>query len=345
MKTRLSLSLAILVGFALNPIGTRMEYGPAEGLKLTKSFTGEFTVVLDALDVTMNGEPFPVGIDDADPSDLEGMLSYSVELEEQVNSVSDGRVTDLTRTYSTVSGEVEGGGQSESSSMDELEGQAVRFVWDDETESYTRSLVDEDAEVEEKLLNSLDVEVDVLRLLPSGDIAVGDTWEVPAEAIGGLMIPGIDFVGARERNAEKMDEIPAEFMELFATIQESLEDATIECKFSELSGEGADEVATITFTLAADLPLEIGDMVANQLADQEMPMEMEVDEFTIEFALELQGELVWNVQGGHFSSYEIGGEIGLDGYVTVSAGGGQMEMEGEAEASVEFNVSGSATVN
>jgi len=117
----------------------------------------------------------------------------------------------------------------------------------------------------------------------------------------------------------------------------------IECKFTGLSGDGEDESAVISFTMTAEVSLDLSEVMASQMEEQAQQMEMDMEEFSVDLSLELSGEMLWNVMGAHFDSYEMNGEIALDAYMTMSMGGGQMELEGEAEATAEFTVEGSAT--
>ncbi len=340
MNSRWLLTSALFLGLALNPAATRLEYSPTEGAQIEKTFNGEFTVFIENVDATMNGQPMPIGMDEIDPSEREGVFSYSVEVLDVLKSVADGRATKLVRTYNTVEGTAEGGGNSEEGSFDELVGQSVEFVWDEEGELYTRSLVDEDAEVEDNLIQSLAAEIEMSGLLPEGEVSVGDTWEVPGEMMAALMVPGIDFYAASKLDSEESVEIPVEILD---TLRTSMEEAIIECKFAGLSGDDEGELAVISYTLNAEVSLDLGDVLAEQMDEASEQMEMEMDEFTVDLSLELEGELLWNVKAGRFSSYEIKGEVALDGYMTMTMGGGQMELEGEAEASAEFVVEGEAS--
>ena len=341
MNSRWLLTSTLFLGLAFAPAETRLEYSPTKGNEIEKSFSGEFTVYIEALDVTMNGQASPLSMDEMDPSEREGTFTYNLDVLDVFSDVADGRATELVRTYNAIEGSAEGGGETEEGSFDDLVGQTVQFVWDEETEQYDRSVLDEDADLEEDLVQSLAVEIDMSGLLPENEVAVGDTWEVPGEMMAGLLVPGIDFKSAANIDNEAVAEIPGEIMD---ALRVSMEEAIIECKYSELSGDGDDESAVIAFTMTAEVSLDLGEVMASQMDEAAAQMEMEMDEFTVDLSLELTGEMLWNVKGHRFNSYEMNGEIALDAYMTMSMGGGQMEIEGEAEATSEFTVEGSATV-
>lgn len=340
MNTRWCMTILLGLGVAWAPAETRLEFGPAEGAKLKKTFEGNFSAFVEEMRMTMNGQEMPIGLGDVDPSEREGEFGYSMEVLDVFNGMTEGRVTDLMRTYSLIEGHYDAGGDSGEEAFEELEGQSIHFVWDDETEAYTRTVQDEKAELEEDLVNALSVELDMGAMLPEGEVSVGDTWERPGAVLANLLMPGIDFAAAAEMESDAEAEIPAELLEAF---EEALEEAIIECEFTGMSGEGETESAIIAFSLVADLSIDAADAVASQMDANEMEMEMDLEELTIEFAIELEGELLWNVRGGHFHSYEVGGDLTVDAYMIMALGGGQMEMEGEAEASVEIEVEGSAT--
>ena len=341
MNSRWLLTSALFFGLAFTPAETRLDYSPTKGNEIEKSFSGEFTVYIEALDVTMNGQASPLSMDAMDPSEREGVFTYNLDVLDVFKDVADGRTAELIRTYNAVEGSAEGGGDTEEGSYDELVGQSVHFVWNEETEQYDRSALDEDADLEEDLLQSLAAEIDMSALLPDGEVAIGDTWEVPGEMMVGLLVPGIDFNSAANIDNEAMGEIPDEIM---SALRGSMEESIIECKFSGLSGDGENESAVIAFTLTAEVSLDLAEVLAAQLDEQAEQMEMEMDEFTVDLSLELIGEMNWNVRGHRFDSYEMSGEIALDAYMTMAMGGGQMEIEGEAEATSEFTVEGTATV-
>jgi len=341
MNSRWLLTSALFLGLAFAPAETRLEYSPTKGNEIEKSFSGEFTVYIEALDVTMNGQASPLSMDEMDPSEREGVFTYNLEVLDVFKGVAEGRTTELVRTYNAVEGTAEGGGDTEEGSFDDLVGQSVEFVWNEETEQYNRSVLDEDSDLEEDLVQSLAAEIDMSGLLPDGEVSIGDTWEVPGEMMVGLLIPGIDFDSAANVDSEAVGAIPDEIM---SALRGSMEEAIIECKFSGLSGDGEAESAVIEYNLTAEVSLDLSEVMAEQMDEQAQQMEMEMDEFAVDLSLELTGEMLWNVQGHRFNSYEMSGEIALDAYMTMSMGGGQMEIEGEAEATSEFTVEGSATV-
>ncbi|MCC7014211.1 MAG: hypothetical protein IT454_16755 [Planctomycetes bacterium] len=75
-----------------------------------------------------------------------------------------------------------------SRSSSPLRKQNIRFTWIDAENDWARSY--ERIDAEEPWLAPLRGEFELLALLPKGEVAVGDTWQVPVEALVSVLAPG-----------------------------------------------------------------------------------------------------------------------------------------------------------
>ena len=79
----------------------------------------------------------------------------------------------------------------------------------------------------------------------------------------------------------------------------------------------------------SDLPAEVG--------------EMEIEHVDIEIEYEGEGELTWNLEAGHFHTFEATGEFGMimDQAMVINAMGQEMALEQNMEfsGSLAFDVS------
>jgi hypothetical protein len=185
---------AVLLALGWRAPLDELGFHPTGSLILTKTFSERSTFGLDSMDQTVNGEPlveeFP---------EVEGLSTRELVLTDELRAVGDGRVDELLRTYETISAATEIGltvnGMDESRRVEsgsELEETAVLFKWNAEEESYDRSF-EEGETGDAEMLARLDADLEFTGLLPPGEVGEGDTWDVPAQALRALLVPGGDL--------------------------------------------------------------------------------------------------------------------------------------------------------
>lgn len=310
-----------LASFLLPRDGVRFE--PAEGLKLTKTFEGHLEFELDEMTMLMNGEEQDAPMDEM-PA---GFADYTIIVTDTFKSVSDGRPTDLSRSFIEVSGSAESSeGDSEEGSMEDIEGTTVRFAWDDEEGAYEVTF--EEGDGEEEALALLTPDMDYRALLPRGDVSVDDEWQVSGNDILRILIPGIDIRAAAESGVEiDGEEIPEAVVDL---LDDFLGGITATCTYKGASEDDGTEVSEIALSVEIASSVDIDPSAFGE----DMDMGGGEMEITVGLNMELEGTLLWNQAAGHFHSFLLEGEGAFEFEMLMSIPDFDMEMETAAAASI-----------
>ncbi len=261
-------ALALLAPLACAAHGEELRFEPAEGLVLRKAIH-EVTESLLVSSWT-GGEPDPVpGRPDREVRD--------VVLVDRYARVDGGRVLELVRSFETARVEA-ADARDEIALTSPLEGERVRFTWNEREAAY--AVVALDPDVDERLLEDLEADADLRQLLPHRPVEPGDTWTVAAQAVRGLfrlgggvpMEPPTDLSADAERWLAALE----------ATAPPLEETLTGELRCRYVGRREADGVQVAVVSLAGDY--------ARTLATGGQHSEL---------AGTLAGELLWNVAGGH----------------------------------------------
>jgi len=332
--------------------GTKIAFSVEPGSSITKTYETETELTLDNFDMTMNGQEPPMmpGMD----MTVNGVTTF--EVEDTYSKVADGRPTMLTRSFDTLTGSSEvameldimGEIQNQDMSMEMssvLEGETVEFVWNEEEEAHDVVLPDGSA-LEEEDVEGLVEDMDYRVLLPEDEVDEGDEWEVPLEALHTILAPG----GDTKLIPEEMEEMGGfggggEMGSSSDYFNEDVE-GEFTATFDGMRKTDDGEVAVIKFTFELSNAIDLTDQTRESLEDSELPEgvgEMEVEHVDIEIAYEGEGELTWNLDAGHFHTFEASGdfEMLLDQGMIINAMGQEMSIEQTMEfsGSLGFDVS------
>jgi len=332
--------------------GTKIAFSVEPGSSITKTYETETELTLDNFDMTMNGQEPPMmpGMD----MTVNGVTTF--EVEDTYSKVADGRPTMLTRSFDTLTGSSEvameldimGEIQNQDMSMEMssvLEGETVEFVWNEEEEAHDVVLPDGSA-LEEEDVEGLVEDMDYRILLPEDEVDEGDEWEVPLEALHTILAPG----GDTKLIPEEMEEMGGfggggEMGSSSDYFNEDVE-GEFTATFDGMRKTDDGEVAVIKFTFELSNAIDLTDQTRESLEDSELPEgvgEMEVEHVDIEIAYEGEGELTWNLDAGHFHTFEASGdfEMLLDQGMIINAMGQEMSIEQTMEfsGSLGFDVS------
>ena len=304
-------------------------FGVAAETTLVRTLQSGYSVELESVALTMGGEEVP--------DEFLGEMDIRVEREDSYvvtdvfESVDDGRPQRLRRSFDELSGHEQArfsNADSEESHDSDyesaLEGQSVVFTWNEESGEYDVAF-DEGAEGETELLEELDEDMDLRRLLPEHAVAEGDSWEIEAGVFACISDPGgelalLDSTGENEDRS---------------SINGQLRD--------NLSGTiKASYVGTrdVDGTPAAVIELDIETLThgEEELPGEELPPGGSGTS-RIESSYQLEGELLWDMEHGHALSLELAGTTGFTMAQAVSG-----EHEGESiEQEQKMVFAGSAT--
>ncbi|MCH2103758.1 MAG: hypothetical protein MK297_07100 [Planctomycetes bacterium] len=356
MKRTLSLAaLAILASPLLiswERRGTEISFAVKSGSTLTKSFEFETEMTLDNFDMTMNGQEPPM----MPGMDMTVLTTINIEVEDTYSKVEDGRPTMLTRSFEALTGssditmelDIMGEVQNQDMSMASssvLEGETVEFVWSKEEEAHEPVLPD-GSSLEEEDVDGLVEDMDFRSLLPDDEVDEGDEWDVPLESLHLILAPGGDTKLIPEEMEEAgglggggemgsvndyfNEDVEGEFTATFAGMRK-IEDA---------------EYAVIKFSFELTNAVDLTDQIRESMEDSDLPEgvgEMEIEHTDIEIAYEGEGELTWDLDAGHFHTFEASGEFELlmEQGMIMNAMGQEMSLEQtmELSGSLAFDVS------
>ncbi|MCZ6598930.1 MAG: hypothetical protein O7B99_14935 [Planctomycetota bacterium] len=279
MKLRRSWVM-LAAGFILLP-DTRIGFRPEEGTVLVKRFELNFDGALEDVRIRLNGGEFGIGEWGIDI----GFLQRLRTTDEYV-SMGQGRPEELRRSYDEIR-RVTTVDDEERQGLSELDGETVMFTWDEEEESFLPRF--EGSDVRRSLLEGLVEDTDLRLLLPADEVVENETWTVDARELSRLFFPGGDL---------KIEEEEDGWGDLFRRIADSLE-GEIVLGFLGTEREGGSR---------AIIRIE-GDASGKGKLEECTHSGPVTLEFEVE--LRLEGELVWDLDGGHFRALEL--ECDLEG--------------------------------
>jgi len=334
----LLLPLPLLLGS--NAPAARVAFAVADGKTLTKTFEVKADLSLEDMTLTGAGGMVP---------DMEMTMgvSYKIGVTDEYVKVEGGQPRQLKRTFDSLSSDVttamkmEIMGQSRdqdsaSSATSELEGKSVKFTWDAEKKEYTRAF--DPAGGEEKLLEGLREDMDLRALLPDGEVEEGEEWEIDPKELVDVLAPGGNL-------SLKPKDAPDGGMSMGASGMENMadmfgDDVEGKCKaqFTGMRDVEGVQLAVVKLTIDMKAKTDMTERVKEQMEEQDLPPEVEGMEFKsidIEYSLEAEGELLWNVAGGHFHSLDLSGTSGFksDQSMAMKVQGREMNIDQSMEFS------------
>ena len=312
-----------------------ISFAPREGLVLAKTFESTAEMSLDEMDMLMNGEPMPMEIE----MEMTNSISSTIEVVDTYLAVGDGRPTRLLRKFESADSSSEMSASSMmtgemSATVDattELVGLGVVYTWDAEAGEYTVAF-DEDSDGDEELLEDLAEDMDLRALLPSGDVAVGDSWEIDPESMVDVLSPGGDLKVLPDEDAlEEMGGMPAGGPGM--NMREMLGDITgdVTGTLDSIREEDGRRLAVIVIEVDIEATNDLTEMVREALEEMEVPMggQMEIESVDVEMSLAGEGTLLWDLAGGHFVEFNLsaGMDFTMDQAMALSGPQGDMTME------------------
>lgn len=334
----------ILLGLSL-PRET-VNFGPAAGLSLKKTFESTTEMTLDEMDMLMNGEPMPFPME----MDISISIEQSIAVVDTYGETVDGRPARLERTYDTlsnnaissISSSMMGDDESEAAGESELEGLTVIFSWDADEGDYSVAFA-EGSDGDEELLDGLAEDMDLRALLPEGDVAEGDTWSIDADSIVDLLAPGGDLaIIPEDTDLGGMGMPGGGGMDIRQMLGDV--DGDVSAELTGIREGETGRIAVIALSLEIESTNDLTEFVQEMMEDAEMPPEagnMEIESVDVEMSVEGEGELLWNVTTGHFVELNLSTEMEstMDQAMSLSMGPESMTIE----QSMIFASSGSLT--
>lgn len=347
-RSKLSILLTAPVLLALTLPGDNLTFAPEAGSSVTRTFTSSNQFSLDEMEVSMNGQPMPMDLD----MKMDMSVDIAMEITDTFVAMGDGRPAKLKRTFDSLGSEshfsmemamMPGGGQEKDiGSSSELEGKTVEFTWNDDEETYDVAYFE--SEGDEDLLEDLAEDMDFRALLPAGEVAVGDTWEIDVSELTSVLFPGgnpalvPDDDGSDEMGMPGMDNMGGNMADMIGDLLEG--EATAEYRgIEEVDGI---QVAVIAFTVSISSSNDMTEVVEEAMGElPEGSPDMSINFVDIEIEMEGEGTLQWAIAANRPHSFEIRGTLAtmMDMGMAIAMGDQEAEMEQSMEMSGSFESS------
>ena len=336
-----ALALPALIAAAL-PVDT-VEFKPADGLALTRTYSQKTELSLDDMEMSINGQPSPVQID----MEMDMTMTQRVVVSDEVSSVSGGRPSKLVRSFDELAQqsefkvEIQQMQQSQEHSVkseSELQGKKVAFTWDADSNSYKLAF---EGEGDAALLEGLEEDMDLRVLLPTSEVKEGDTWQIDVKRLRTLLAYGGNLKLKPTEQPEGPEGMPGmdsmtDFSSVFGELLEG--EATGEYRgVKEVDGV---KCQVVHVKLDVNASADISDKVQQAMKDMPNPQvqSIKVDRMDLEMELDGEGELYWDPATRVAHSFELTGTttLNMDMGMAVSAGETPMNIEQSFKLSGSF---------
>jgi hypothetical protein len=334
MKLRF-LPLVVLGPFLLASdwAGDKPSYQPKQGSSLTKRIKIENELELDDMSLEVDGR---------DVSEMAGQVEISLKVTMELgvtdhyDAVAGGRSTKLKRSFDEISSNTHVSGSNPMAGSEEkdiplkseLEGTTVVFSWDEDDSKYHTAFDGKEGDAD--LLEGLEENMDLHGFLPTSEVAVGDSWEIPTEAVKAALAPGGDIKLRPEGGGsdpmsgmnqlsqnDPIGDLDGEFTAVYAGTHE----------------EDGKKVAAITLKIDAKSARDMADHL-DEIKEQmkgNLPegLEMDISALDSEYELQAEGELLWDVDAGLVHALHLSGEVRMivDMSMSMKMGDNEQSME------------------
>jgi hypothetical protein len=309
MKTTLTIACGaslFLLSFVLP--GDQVRFAVKEGTKLSKVFDDKSVMHSTSISATFDGEDAGEGMSDVKLT-LED--ASHVEVTDEYGALKNGKPAKLTRTYDKLGGttaqklqlpegmEDHASPNAEKERSSELEGKTVVFKLSDDGEDYKADFADGKGDAD--LLKKLEEDMDLRGFLPRGEVAEDKSWAIEGKVFNGVLgTPGGDLkLKAKDDEEDHSD------------VDQQLEDNVKGKGKGTYKGKrDVDGHHCAVIALEAELKTQATDDKSGKGAHEGL------NEISLEFTVE--GELLWDVDEGHFRKCTLTSKVKMTWKETVS---------------------------
>lgn len=309
----------------------RLDFRLDAGTRLTRKFESRQEISLDEVEMTMNGQPFPLPGKEA----MTMVQAQRLQVADHFVAIQDGAPLKLVREFVAIGSEGEftqqkpasGGEQTHTVRAEsDLEGKQVVFERADREAEFTKRFEPEGPD--EKLLVGLVEDADFRAFLPAaGEAAEDARWTVEVGEMRRVFLPCGDLVMKPVREAGEDESLnmfgdnPADaFGDLTGEVQ-----ATYKGR-REVEGRS---LGVIALEFKVQTRQDMRDKVAKawEEAAQE-GVDMQVDKMDVTLSLEGEAELLWDIDARHAAAFSMTAKVQnqVDMEMTVALGEKRMEM-------------------
>ena len=212
----------------------------------------------------------------------------------------------------------------------ELQGKKVVFTWDDEKSEYKKAF--DPALDKDSLLKDLEEDMDLRVLLPKDEVKPGDSWDVDVKALASVLAPGGNLsIIPKEMSADEMAMGMPGMGSMSDWLRGSLEGEAKATFASVREVEGV-KMAVVKLTAKITVSKDMTEMVQDAMKKAKLPPEagdLSIDHMDVDYKLEAEGELVWDIAGGHIHSFDMSGpsHVQMDMAMKMAPQGQKMTIE------------------
>ncbi|NOT31123.1 MAG: hypothetical protein HOP15_11800 [Planctomycetes bacterium] len=292
----------------------KLAYEPKAGATLSKQFEVEGEMDLADMSLEVDGQ------DVSEMAKMEMAIKTTMKLSvtDRYEEVSGERPTKLVRTFEEISSSTHMSGNNPMTGPNEqdvpleseLEGTSVVFTWNEDDSAYEVAFEGEESG-DESLLESLAEDMDLRGFLPTSEVAQGDTWTIPAEAMKAALAPSGDV---KLRPGDESN--PMSGLDQFSQ-NDMIGDlhGTFEATYVGTREEDGARVAVIQLKIegrsAQDMTERMGEMKDKMKEGMPEGIDFDVSAMDLEYELEAEGELLWNLETNLASTLHLSGEMRL----------------------------------
>jgi hypothetical protein len=345
-KTPLLLPLLALPLLAFSGREDKVSFQPSAGARVSKELGLTATFYLDDMRMVIDGNEMPQEM--MGQAMEQGLLiDMTVGCTDEYAKSDENKPLQLMRTYDVLA--MEAGPESEAESVDdfaEMEDMTVSFTWDEESGEYLKAFVG-DEEGDLALLENLEVDMDFLALLPTGEVSEGDTWEAKGDAVGAVFIPG-GMPGGGDMDEADMEEFQSLIEETVESqLTEAFDEFAIQCTYKGVRDEDGVAVGVIEFRFEGDMEMDLSDMLQEVISMQAGEADISATVSAVVMGeFEGEGLLLWNMKAGHMHGFEMEGDVmitvDVEGDVDAMGESHSMELSMEASGELDYEMTTSA---
>ncbi|MEM8709916.1 MAG: hypothetical protein AAGG01_03110 [Planctomycetota bacterium] len=271
--------------------------------------------------------------------------TLTLEVSEEIaKATEEGGPLVISRSYETVTVDVEREGLEESEGMvirdddgsSELEGATVIFEFDEDAEDWSASFA-EDSSGSEEWLEELAPRIDLASLLPGGDPpAVGDTWDIDPAHLVDLLLPGGEVV---VDTPEDSGDVPDGAISITVPSAGDIKghdelEGDLTGTFQEVVAEDEGSFARIVIKVDVSAEIDIVDLL--EQAAEDRGVEESYNEAVLDRAMEGELTLLWDLKNHRAASLEgvLSGTEELVADWSIDAGGNNIEIQVSSSAEI-----------
>lgn len=286
---------------ALAPLADKPAFSVAEKTKLEKKFSSTRHLETDSFELFIDGQPAPDGM--APKVELAIDDKVAMHFTETYAKVAHGKALEIEREYVDVSSNgtekvsvTPPGGDAKDNTSDRkrgsaLMGKTVRFTRDEKSDEWKAKWAGDDASKDDAmLLENLEGSTDLTAFLPDGDVEVGASWDLDADAFHAIDDPGGELKLAEE-DAKDTESQRARWKQMHDALAGKGKATWRGVK--EIDGK---KVGVI------EVEAKLSTKAATDANDEGVSLGIDLE-------FELAGEIHWNVAAGHVESYQLDGPV------------------------------------